>query len=31
MCMCGRPSLAAVDASLVRVHAALPTAKSKHA
>jgi len=31
MCMCGRPSLAAVDASLVRVHAALPAAKSKHA
>lgn len=30
MCMCGRPSLAAVNASLVRVHAALPTAKSKH-
>src|SRR5579871_4417866 len=25
MCMCGRPSLAAVDASLVRVHAALPS------
>ena len=31
MCMCGRPSLAAVDANLVRVHAALPAAKSKHA
>ena len=30
MCMCGRPSLAAVDSSLVRVHAALPPAKSKH-
>lgn len=36
MCMCGRPSLAAVDSSLVRVHAPLPpaknpTARSKHA
>jgi 4-hydroxymandelate oxidase len=31
MCMCGRPSLAAVDSSLVRVHAPLPTGKSKHA
>jgi 4-hydroxymandelate oxidase len=31
MCMCGRPSLAAVNANLVRVHAALPAAKSKHA
>jgi 4-hydroxymandelate oxidase len=31
MCMCGRPSLAAVNSSLVRVHAALPAAKSKHA
>jgi 4-hydroxymandelate oxidase len=31
MCMCGRPSLAAVDAGLVRVHAALPATKSKHA
>jgi isopentenyl diphosphate isomerase/L-lactate dehydrogenase-like FMN-dependent dehydrogenase len=31
MCMCGRPSLAAVDSSLVRVHAPLPTVKSKHA
>jgi 4-hydroxymandelate oxidase len=35
MCMCGRPSLAAVDASLVRVHAPVPpaknpAAKSKH-
>ena len=30
MCMCGRPSLAAVDSSLVRVHAALPAVKSKH-
>lgn len=35
MCMCGRPSLAAVNSSLVRVHAALtpvknPTVKSKH-
>jgi isopentenyl diphosphate isomerase/L-lactate dehydrogenase-like FMN-dependent dehydrogenase len=30
MCMCGRPSLAAVNASLVRVHAALPAVKSKH-
>jgi len=30
MCMCGRPSLAAVDSSLVRVHAALPPVKSKH-
>ena len=30
MCMCGRPSLAAVNSSLVRVHAALPAAKSKH-
>lgn len=31
MCMCGRPSLAAVDSSLVRVHAPLPPLKSKHA
>jgi 4-hydroxymandelate oxidase len=31
MCMCGRPSLAAVSSSLVRVHAALPAVKSKHA
>jgi 4-hydroxymandelate oxidase len=30
MCMCGRPSLAAVDPSLVRVHAALPTARHNH-
>ncbi len=30
MGMCGRPSLAAVDSSLVRVHAPLPTAKTKH-
>jgi isopentenyl diphosphate isomerase/L-lactate dehydrogenase-like FMN-dependent dehydrogenase len=30
MCMCGRPSLAAVNPSLVRVHGALPVAKSKH-
>jgi len=28
--MCGRPSLAAVDSSLVRVHAALATTKPKH-
>jgi 4-hydroxymandelate oxidase len=28
MCMCGRPTLAAVDASLVRVHAALPGMKN---
>jgi 4-hydroxymandelate oxidase len=28
MCMCGRPTLAAVDSSLVRVHAALPAVKS---
>lgn len=27
MCMCGRPSLAAVDSSLVRVHAPLPAVK----
>jgi isopentenyl diphosphate isomerase/L-lactate dehydrogenase-like FMN-dependent dehydrogenase len=31
MCMCGRPSLAAVDSSLVRVHAPLPAVRSKHA
>lgn len=34
MAMCGRPTLAAVDSSLVRVHAALPadkTVKTKHA
>jgi 4-hydroxymandelate oxidase len=30
MCMCGRPSLAAVDSSLVRVHAALPAARPAH-
>jgi 4-hydroxymandelate oxidase len=30
MCMCGRPSLAAVNSGLVRVHAALPPVKSKH-
>jgi 4-hydroxymandelate oxidase len=30
MCMCGRPTLAAVDASLVRVHAALPTTRTDH-
>jgi 4-hydroxymandelate oxidase len=30
MCMCGRPTLAAVDSSLVRVHAPLPTAKTDH-
>jgi len=30
MCMCGRPSLAAVDASLVRVHAPRPTAGRDH-
>ena len=28
MAMCGRPTLAAVDSSLVRVHAALPTVKT---
>jgi 4-hydroxymandelate oxidase len=31
MCMCGRPSLAAVDPSLVRVHAPLPTFRIDHA
>jgi isopentenyl diphosphate isomerase/L-lactate dehydrogenase-like FMN-dependent dehydrogenase len=31
MCMCGRPSLAAVNPSLVRVHAPLPTVKNNHA
>ena len=31
MCMCGRPSLAAVNSSLVRVHAPLPMARNKHA
>jgi 4-hydroxymandelate oxidase len=30
MCMCGRPSLAAVDPSLVRVHAPLPVAGVNH-
>ena len=30
MCMCGRPSLAAVDPSLVRVHAPLPTVRNNH-
>jgi len=30
MGMCGRPSLAAVNSSIVRVHAPLPTVKSKH-
>jgi 4-hydroxymandelate oxidase len=30
MCMCGRPTLAAVDASLVRVHAALSTVTNRH-
>ena len=30
MGMCGRPTLAAVDSSLVRVHAPLPAVKSKH-
>ena len=30
MCMCGRPTLAAVDASLVRVHAALSTTRNNH-
>ena len=30
MGMCGRPSLAAVDSSLVRVHAPLPAVGSKH-
>jgi 4-hydroxymandelate oxidase len=30
MCMCGRPSLAAVDPSLVRVHAPLPTVENHH-
>ena len=31
MCMCGRPSLAAVNSSLLRVHAPLPTVRNKHA
>jgi 4-hydroxymandelate oxidase len=30
MCMCGRPSLAAVNSSLVRVHGLLPAAKNNH-
>ena len=30
MCMCGRPSLAAVNSSLVRVHAALAKVASNH-
>jgi 4-hydroxymandelate oxidase len=30
MCMCGRPSLAAVDPSLVRVHAALSAVRNDH-
>jgi 4-hydroxymandelate oxidase len=30
MCMCGRPSLAAVNPDLVRVHAPLPTVRSNH-
>ncbi|HEX4637539.1 MAG TPA: alpha-hydroxy-acid oxidizing protein [Rhizomicrobium sp.] len=30
MCMCGRPSLAAVNPSLVRVHAPLPAARNSH-
>jgi 4-hydroxymandelate oxidase len=30
MCMCGRPSLAAVNPDLVRVHASLPTVRSYH-
>jgi len=30
MCMCGRPSLAAVNNSLVRVHAALPAGRNDH-
>jgi 4-hydroxymandelate oxidase len=30
MCMCGRPTLAAVDASLVRVHAPLGARKNSH-
>jgi len=29
-CMCGRPSLAAIDSSLVRVHAPLSAMKGKH-
>jgi 4-hydroxymandelate oxidase len=30
MCMCGRPSLAAVNSSLLRVHAPLPAVRSNH-
>jgi isopentenyl diphosphate isomerase/L-lactate dehydrogenase-like FMN-dependent dehydrogenase len=30
MGMCGRPTLAAVNAGLVRVHAPLPAVKNKH-
>jgi 4-hydroxymandelate oxidase len=30
MCMCGRPSLAAVDSSLVRIHAPLPVGMNDH-
>lgn len=30
MCMCGRPSLAAVDSGLVRVHAPLPVKSNNH-
>jgi 4-hydroxymandelate oxidase len=30
MCMCGRPSLAAVDPSLIRVHGPLPAARNTH-
>jgi 4-hydroxymandelate oxidase len=30
MCMCGRPTLAALDPSLVRVHAPLPIMRSNH-
>ena len=30
MCMCGRPTLASVDPSLVRVHAPLPIMSSDH-
>ena len=31
MCMCGRPSLAAVDASVARVHAPFPAVRTDHA
>jgi 4-hydroxymandelate oxidase len=30
MCMCGRPSLAAVNPSLVRVHSSFPTIRNNH-